>query len=321
MKKFIRIILITSIVIFLSACAQNATIIFESEGGEPIPSLETAVGQTVSLPVPSREGYIFAGWFTGNGPNDAQFSSQSIVSENLKLYARWEENPFEYEVRGDEITIIGSNRNVNHLFIPEFINGYVVTAIGPYAFENERLRSLILPESIKTIGEGAFRNTLLTSLVIPKSVTEIGESAFQDNLIGNLTILDGLTTIGDYAFQNNLIGSLTIPDSVTFLGVGAFRNNQLTSVVLSKNITKIETVVFQENQLKSIIIPDNVTVIAMGSFQLNQLTSVTIPQGVLEINFGAFGENPLTDVKIIGDGTRFNDTWTNIGFPKEIMPE
>ena len=51
--------------------------------------------------------------------------------------------------------------------------------IGEKAFDNCKLESVILPESLKTIGANAFRNCkLLTSIIVPAGVTSISEGAF-----------------------------------------------------------------------------------------------------------------------------------------------
>lgn len=43
------------------------------------------------LPVPTKAGYRFLGWFTGNGVNDGQFTTTTPVFSDMNLIARWEE--------------------------------------------------------------------------------------------------------------------------------------------------------------------------------------------------------------------------------------
>ncbi|WP_025744162.1 leucine-rich repeat domain-containing protein, partial [Aquimarina pacifica] len=58
---------------------------------------------------------------------------------------------------------------------------YTVTAVGSFAFWDNSLTSVTIPDSIISIVAGAFANNNLTSVTIPSSVTTIGGYAFGDN--------------------------------------------------------------------------------------------------------------------------------------------
>lgn len=79
--------------------------------------------------------------------------------------------------------------------------------------------------------------------------------------------------------------------------------------------------VFAYNQINGkLVIPDNITTINAGAFSNNKITEVVIPASVTTIATNAFGANQIKKVTIEGDKTRFNDIWTKIGFPAELMP-
>jgi len=44
---------------------------------------------TLTLPIPTKDGYAFQGWWTGETVNDGQFSKTTPVTKNVTLYARW----------------------------------------------------------------------------------------------------------------------------------------------------------------------------------------------------------------------------------------
>lgn len=46
-------------------------------------------GSTLTLPIPTREGYVFNGWFTGMTANDGQFYNFTPVFNDLTLIAKW----------------------------------------------------------------------------------------------------------------------------------------------------------------------------------------------------------------------------------------
>ena len=67
-----------------------------------------------------------------------------------------------------------------HIVLPSTVNGYSVTSIGEYAFQNcTNLTSITIPEGVTSIGSSAFYYcTGLTSVTIPEGVTSIGGRAF-----------------------------------------------------------------------------------------------------------------------------------------------
>lgn len=85
------------------------TVSFDSTGGTLVDPMLVEDGDSIAnLPRPTREGYIFKGWFTGNRVNDGQFTVLSIVTRDLNLYAQWEydeenavEPEYDYYVTGN----------------------------------------------------------------------------------------------------------------------------------------------------------------------------------------------------------------------------
>jgi basic membrane protein A len=81
---------------------------FDSMGGNSIEPIYAKAGSSIYLPIPSREGYTFLGWFTGNGPNDTHFSVLSTVSYNITLYARWEINQYTITFNSNGGSLVNS---------------------------------------------------------------------------------------------------------------------------------------------------------------------------------------------------------------------
>ena len=241
--------------------------------------------------------------------------------------------------------VSGTYDNIEHLILPSFIFGLPVIGVLRAAFQRDygyKLKSIQLPNTLLFIGDSAFSYNELTSVTIPDSVISIGRSAFAYNQLTSVTIPDSVISIGGSAFERNKLTSVTIPNSVISIGNAAFAYNQLTSVIIPNSVTFIGGVAFQRNKLTSVTIPNSVTIIGDGAFAHNQLSSVTIPNSVTSIGYQAFSNNQLTSVTIpdsvisigefaflvnniseviiLGDKTRFNDDWSNIGFPEELKP-
>jgi hypothetical protein len=120
-----------------------------------------------------------------------------------------------------------------------------VTVIGENAFKEKGLTNITFGTKVMYIGDWAFgnnnyssdSNNKLTSVVLPNSVTYIGANAFFNNTyLTSIVIPDSVTYIGDRAFENNSLTSVVIPDSVTSIGKSAFSDNELTSVTIGANV-------------------------------------------------------------------------------------
>ncbi|MBQ9728256.1 MAG: InlB B-repeat-containing protein [Clostridia bacterium] len=76
--------------ISLTSCKDDtAKYVFNTNGGEEIASVEKEVGSSYTLPVPTKEGYSFEGWYTSD-----DFSGESVttltVGSSKTFYAKWE---------------------------------------------------------------------------------------------------------------------------------------------------------------------------------------------------------------------------------------
>jgi hypothetical protein len=93
---------------------------------------------------------------------------------------------------------IGKNVNVA---IPAKIQKIPVVEVR--GFSNEKITSVIIPDSVKVIGGGAFRECPnITSVVIPANVKEIMSNAFQDcSNLTSVTFKGKDVIIGNEAFQ------------------------------------------------------------------------------------------------------------------------
>lgn len=92
MKKFrflLTVILFAIVLCAVSACGKDIVkLSFETNGGSSIETVEVKKGESYELPVPTRTGYEFDGWFT-----DENFSGSAVTSttpeSNLTFYAKW----------------------------------------------------------------------------------------------------------------------------------------------------------------------------------------------------------------------------------------
>jgi uncharacterized repeat protein (TIGR02543 family) len=72
--------------------SRAVTVTFDADGGEPASvQFRCIKGETLeTLPAnPSKDGYIFGGWFTEQNGGGTQFTASTLVNANMTVYAKW----------------------------------------------------------------------------------------------------------------------------------------------------------------------------------------------------------------------------------------
>ena len=147
--------------------------------------------------------------------------------------AKASDRPWEYVAeKKTTIKITRCNLRDSDIVIPSRIDGKKVTAIGELAFANQTwLKSVVIPEGVKTIEHGAFAGcTEMTSISIPDSVRSIeswcryGEGAFYNcQSLTSIRLPEKLREICDLTFEDcSGLTSVIVPDRVKLIRNGAF---------------------------------------------------------------------------------------------------
>ncbi len=124
----------------------------------------------------------------------------------------------DYELSPDGKTLVKwKNVQTKSLDMQEDAVLKNVTAIGDYAFEDMKLRTLVLPNELKTIGRRAFEDNDLIIVNIPNKVTHIGVKAFSGNELTSVTIPNRVVSLQEDAFMYNHIRTVVIPTSITMI--------------------------------------------------------------------------------------------------------
>ena len=191
------------------------------------------------------------------------------ISDTLVIPYKIDGKFIENGIPGEEYTIVGVNLTVSSAkslpFVETIIYPNTVKTITTYiddryylsAYENPKLKKVVLPQNIESIPNRMFEGCeVLTSITIPETVTSIGEKAFSCCYqLKEISIPDAVTYIGKTAFMHcdiikevklpsklsriteNMFShcydleTVTIPTSVKYIDEAAFRNcSKLTTI-------------------------------------------------------------------------------------------
>ncbi|WP_061777154.1 leucine-rich repeat domain-containing protein [Levilactobacillus senmaizukei] len=309
------------------------------------------------------------------GQEDPQSSADNPVTKTISNENVQTELTYALNDQGTAYTVTGfasghSGDHATSLVIPDDFLGKPIVAVGagafkgagltsvtlgqkiqwiePHAFEDNVLKSIVLPDGLWSVGteafannqltsldlnrvvainSGAFEHNAITSLVVPNTVTGIGEQAFMANAITTLELGDQVTTIGTSAFENNVIGgTLVLPDTLTGLGVRAFANNQLIGVTLDSGLSVINTGVFSHNLLRgTLTLPITITSVGDEAFSHNRLTGLTLNDTLTSIGTAAFAHNLIESsltlpesLKELGDRAFYDNRLTALTLNHQI---
>ncbi len=213
-------------------------------------------------------------------------SNLFITTNALKSYTDTTYGDFDIRNYNDHTEIKKYNGTAAVVEIPSEIEGLVVTAIRPRAFEkNETITSVTIPDTVTSIGEYSFvLCSKLKTINIPESVTDIGQSAFsgtawwydhaKDENKKKISIIVNNIFIDAGACTN-----VVIPDSVVKIAPGAFSGRDtVTSVTIPATLKNIDSKAFSFcRNVKEIIIPNSVKKIDRLAFDnCSNLQSITI---------------------------------------------
>ena len=174
-------------------------------------------------------------------------TGSSTPEESVKTFDEATGLNFELSDNGLYYIVVQSPNCNLELEIPAKFNELPVREIAPGAFQDSKITSLTLPDSIDVIGRQAFTYcTDLKTAVISDTVDIIGDHAFQACGLESVTIGKNVQVIGYAAFSGcSNLKTVTLPDSLTSLGREAFHGcPSLSSVVLGNGLETIPRLAF-----------------------------------------------------------------------------
>lgn len=175
-----------------------------------------------------------------------------------------------YRIENNTAVITGYTGDEKVLVIPTRIDDYDVVCIDKRAFiSNEKIWTVILPQTVTEIREYAFHQSSLRNIVLPNSIKRIEDGVFSDSHLTSIYLPSSVTEIGDAVFDSCY---------------------SLRSVKIDGQIKKIPHLTFFECIcLYDVDLPECLEAIEEEAFYFcRELRFIDIPQGVSFIDDTAF---------------------------------
>lgn len=192
----------------------------------------------------------------------------------------------EYDGVTCNVTAIQESAFKEKSFIKSIVIPNSVKTIGEYAFYGcSALENINLPEDLTSISDYCFHGcNNISKIVIPQNVSEIGERAFYNCVkINTISIPGNILKIGDYAFYGcSGLTSVHISDLVSWLKI-SFPDNYSNPLYYAQHLY------LNDKEITDLVVPSGITSIKGYAFYGDTfLKSVTFPNTLLEINGRAF---------------------------------
>lgn len=196
---------------------------------------------------------------------------------------------YEYRLLSDgtaEITgYTGSGKDVT---IPAELDGYAVTAIGDYAFQDDDLNSVVIPDSVTEVGLFPFT----------------GEELDVDTRLrrSTLTAIHLGSGVRELFWANNMIGGFYGPAYPDLAVITVSPENPVYTVEngLLINKTTAAVVCCPAAMTGEAIVPDWVTTVGNYAFAKASASYVYIPDSVTEVGEYAFSYSTSTRIRLPG---------------------
>ncbi len=241
LKIFTVILLCLAATLSLASCKRDTvggeqsvevvyyTVSFDSAGGSEVAPVRVVKDGKISAPTPpTRDGYMFDYWSLDGKEWDFDYST---VTADMTLTAQWIDaaTVYSYTTVEGGIAITGTKRQFEQMSVPAVINGIDVVEIGEGAFAKlsaDKVRKIVLAESVTRIGKDAFRECKDIEIVVKGALSAVGETAFLEcNKLSAVTFADGLTAIAPQAFCGcESLSTVVLPASLEVVDENAFED-------------------------------------------------------------------------------------------------
>ena len=244
--------------------------------------------------------------------NDKMYTFRAYIPDTLKELTVTDSVLRSYALQNIKLSVLNLGAGVteiqeyaaNNLGLNElnFNKNIKISHISDESFTKNKLKNLVIPETVKKIGS-AFGSNLLEEIVLNEGL-EIIDGSFINARVTSIDFPDSLIEIGNESFKAcPYIKSVTFPKNLKKIGLQAFvLNKQLEEVIFSNSITDICGSAFLYCPVKKVVVPEGMNTIVEQTFRYcENLEIVVIGGNIQEIGPKAFADCPTLETVVIPD--------------------
>jgi len=282
---------------------ENYTITYYLDNGinnSNNPSTYTVETEYV-LQNPTKNGYIFDGWYAESTFRTRVTEIPQGTTGNLSLYAKWIKNETDDTIIPQDENGIPDNAFYNALLETvnseeSYLTSEDLERITELDISHEGIESLKGIDYLTNLEILRCYNNPFTKLVELDLTSLINLKLIKDDSFAyceNLKIVmlpEGLEELGVRAFDNcPALEAVELPDSITKLGHMAFAGcEKITEFKIPSKVKTLSGTFYGCKNLKSIIIPNGVTELYATFAFCTSLENITIPNSVTSIGYSTF---------------------------------
>ena len=211
-----------------------------------------------------------------------------------------------------------------------------LASIGSYAFGQNGIEEIVIPDSVSSIGANAFDSCQsLIRAELPASMTVVGTALFSNcPALSEVEIPEGVTEIGDEAFVDaTALSEFTLPSTLKVIGEAAFENTGVVHLTIPASVTTIKDDAFLDClNLETLTFEEGSEPLTIGADAFDgciALTSASFSSNVSVIDDYAFsGCTALKNITFATNAegksmltTIGQRTFLNCGFEEVVLPE
>lgn len=253
------------------------------------------------------------------------YETLCLVEKSEMRNCKCETNGLKYSYDGKKLL-----KCEGDLAIYRIKEGVEIICKGAFR-SNKKVKSVVIPNSVKYIGCGAFQGcTSLNSVSFPSEIVYIGKDGFNNTSIMEVNLSQSLVEkieprtfrfckklksvffpnrlnfIGENAFSGSGLELIDLSKTeVTEIKTGAFAATYAKTVLLPKCLRSVEDCAFAFTRIKDIDIPDNVEFLGEFAFASQNLENAVLPKGLKEIRPAAISRNGGGEIKLSSNSTDF----------------
>lgn len=280
-----------------------------------------------TLPVASRTGYVFAGWYTA-ATEGTRITEDTIVSirGDHALYAHWDEEP-SYNVTLDpsggtvkpssiRLKVDGNYENLpvpvkgDSIFMGWYTEGGVKKdETDKYSLSDGNKLIAKWADEISGYSGKQYYSVKGTTLTISGNGPSVSYNSAEETPwypyadgIREIVVKEGVTTIGDNMFgELKNVEDISLPSTLDYIGEYAFyKCKKLKSVKGGKSLRMICTRAFSQcTRLYSIDFSEGLQIIGKYAFaNCTNLRYVNLSDNLTTLKYGAFYYCPLDTIAL-----------------------